>query len=302
MNKGMHRTITPLTYYATPGLMTQPGEYATLFEHLPQDISALCHVVQGIMLHIFWAEQYGCQLPESRKSEVQLRSVADKLAHIVDLDQRRLTEIRSLDKRLVGNCRDFSVMLTAMLRHQSVPARARCGFARYFIPDHYEDHWVCEYWHKNQERWVLVDAQLDEFQCEKLSIPFDPLDVPRNQFLVGGKAWQMCRDGQADPNKFGIFDMHGLWFVRGDLVRDVASLNKIELLPWDGWGIIEARDEELSEDDLSFLDRIAELTGDDVPKVDKVRLLYEDDVRLRVPGTIRSYTQMGIQEIELAGV
>jgi hypothetical protein len=289
-------------YYTKPGVMTNAGEYGTLFDHLPPDISTLCGIVQGIMLHIFWAEQYGEPLSEQRKSEVQVRAVADKLARIVELDQRPLAEMRPAEKRLVGNCRDFSIMLTAMLRHQGVPARARCGFARYFVPTHYEDHWLCEYWDNNRKRWVLVDAQLDELQCEKLSISFNPLDVPRNQFLAGGKAWQMCRTGQADPNQFGIFEMKGLWFVRGDLVRDVASLNKVELLPWDGWGIIEGRDEEVIGDDLAFLDRVAELTRDDVPKVDQVRLLYENDVRLRVPGRIRSYTQMGIQEIELVGL
>jgi hypothetical protein len=80
---------------------------------------------------------------------------------------------------------------------------------------------------------VFVDAQLDELQQAAMKINFDVLDVPRDQFIVGGKAWQMCRSGEQNPAKFGIFDMHGLGFVRGNLVRDVASLNKMELLPWD---------------------------------------------------------------------
>ena len=90
---------------------------------------------------------------------------------------------------------------------------------------------MAEYWNPAQTRWVLVDAQLDRFQCDAMYIPFDPLDVPRDQFIVGGRAWQMCRRGEADPEHFGIFDMHGLGFVRGDFVRDVAALNKVELLP-----------------------------------------------------------------------
>jgi len=90
--------------------------------------------------------------------------------------------------------------------------------------------------------------------------------------------------------------------VRGDFVRDVASLNKIELLPWDGWGIIEKRDEELTADDLIFLDETAELTKADVPEVDQVWTRYEKDSRLRVPGTIRSYTQQGVEAVELVGL
>jgi len=294
--------INSLEFFTTPGLMTSPGNQAALLDHLPTDIKSLCRVVQGFMIHIFWAEKYGVHLAEPRREEVQLRSVARKLERIIELDPRPLIEAREPAKRLVGNCRDFSVMLTAILRHQGIPARARCGFARYFVPDHHEDHWVCEYWNAPQNRWVLTDAQLDELQCNKLSIRFDPLDVPRDQALAGGKAWQLCRTNQADPKTFGIFDMHGLLFVRGNLVRDMASLNKLELLPWDGWGIMEAPDEALSAGDLNLLDQAAELTNSDVRNFDQVRRLYETDNRLRVPTTIRSYTQAGVQTIDLANV
>jgi hypothetical protein len=291
---------TVFDYYATPGPLTDPGQQAGLLDALPTDISSLCRVVQGLMIHVFWAEQYGIQLPEQRKSELQLRSVESKLDRLIELDARPLSQARPPEQRLVSNCRDFSLLLTTMLRYHGVPARARCGFGRYFIPNHYEDHWVCEYWNTGQNRWVLVDAQLDQLQCAKLAIPFDPLDVPRDQFIVGGKAWQLCRSGQADPAMFGIFDMQGLWFVRGDFVRDVAALNKIELLPWDSWGIIEGRDQDLSAADLVFLDQLAALTCADVPDFDSVRALYEHDARLRVPATIRSYLQQGVQTIELA--
>jgi hypothetical protein len=96
--------------------------------------------------------------------------------------------------------------------------------------------------------------------------------------------------------------MHGLWFVRGDFVRDVAALNKMELLPWDSWGIIETKDNDLSADDLAFLDRVAELTQGDVPQFDAVRAVYESDARLRVPPVIRSYTSAGVQSAEIAGI
>jgi hypothetical protein len=289
-----------LEYFARPGLLTDPGDRAQDLDRLPGDIKALCRLVQGVMIHIFWLDRYGVVLPDERKEEVQLRSVRRKLARICELDPRPLTEVRPQESRLVGNCRDFSVLLTAILRHQGVPSRARCGFGRYFIPNHYEDHWVCEYWNATQKRWILVDAQLDELQCRVMQIPFDPLDVPRDQFIVGGKAWLMCRRGQADPDAFGIFDLHGLWFVRGDFIRDVVSLNKMELLPWDSWGIIDRRDEDLTAGDLEFLDRLAEQTQADVPEFDKLRSLYESDARLRVPATITSYTQKGPQTIEVA--
>jgi hypothetical protein len=135
---------------------------------------------------------------------------------------------------------------------------------------------------------------------EFLATPsFSPLDVPRDQFIVGGRAWQMCRAGQADPDKFGIFDLHGPWLVRGDLARDVAALNKVEMLPWDSWGIFDKPDSYQSAADCTFLDQAAELTSGDVPEFDKVRQLYEEEERPRVPRRIRSYTHAGVRVVDL---
>jgi hypothetical protein len=287
-----------LTFFTQPGPMTDPGKYATLLDNLPTNIGDLCKVVQGTTVHVFWAERYGLKLGEQRKSEVQLRTLQKRLARTLELDDRPLSVPRQPEKRLAGNCRDFSVLLVSILRHQGIPARARCGFGAYFFPGHYEDHWVAEYWDAQQQRWILVDAQLDSLQCEVLKVPFNPLDVPRDQFVGGGRAWQMCRSRQADPDSFGIFDMHGLAFVRGDFVRDVASLNKIELLPWDCWGIIE-KEQVDDPADLAFLDKLAELTAWDIPDMESVQRLYETDPRLTMDGTIHSYDTTGMETVEI---
>jgi len=205
------------------------------------------------------------------------------------LDAAPLPVARPLEKRLVGNCRDFATLLCAMLRHQGVPARARCGFGTYFLDDRYPyvDHWVCEYWKADEGRWVMVDAQLDALQREVLKITFDPLDMPPGQFVTGGQGWRMCRAGQADPAKFGIFEWHGLWFVRGDLMRDFLALNKVEILPWDGgWGYLEHAEDleaKMPEHIVAVMDRIAALTlaGDEA--FAEIRATYEGDSGFHVP-------------------
>ena len=287
-----------LTFFAQPGNITDPGSQAMLLEHLPEGIGDLCSLVQGATVHIFWAERYGIRLPPERQAEVQLRSLERRLKRMSELDPRPLSEARPLDRKVVGNCRDFTLLLVSILRHQGVPARARCGFGAYFLPDHFEDHWVCEYWNNAQGRWVLVDAQLDAFQCSEMKIPFEPLDVPRDQFIVAGRAWQMCHSGLADPERFGIFDMHGLGFIRGNLVRDVAAINKVELLPWDCWGIIESP-EPNPPADLALLDQLAGLTCGDVPDFETVRQLYKSDVRLHMKGTLHSYINGRMETIQI---
>ncbi len=287
-----------LVYYAEHGIISDPGEFVGLFDGLPTDVSLLCRRVQGLLIHIFWAERYGEKLSVDRKADVDIRHVETILKKIQQIEDRPMTAIRSLDKRLVGNCRTFSVLLAAMLRSQDVPARARCGFGRYFLDDWHEDHWICEYWNHERGKWIMVDAQLDEFQCRALDVRFDPLDVPRDQFIVGGKAWLRCRNGEADPDNFGIFDMHGLWFIRGNLVRDIAALNKVELLPWDGWGLIDREDNDIMPEELALLDNVALLTLDEVDFFG-IRQAYETNEDLAVPPVINSYTQSGPLRIDL---
>lgn len=289
-----------LAYYRVQGILSNPASYVHLFENLPGKIEGLVQVVQGTTIHVFWAERYGFKIPTERLGEVQLRSMEKRLAKTLQLDERPLTEPRSVDKKLVGNCRDFSLFLAALLRHQGVPARARCGFGVYFLPEHFEDHWVTEYWNAGTGRWVLVDAQLDQFQIGQMGVHFNPLDVPRDQFVVAGSAWQMCRSGKADPQSFGIFDMHGLGFIRGNLVRDLAALNKVELLPWDCWGIV--LDDTLDNiEDLSALDQVADLTGREQPDFETLRRIYETDARFRMDGVIQSYIDGGMRPEKLDG-
>jgi hypothetical protein len=288
-----------LTYFARYGKITDPGSYAHLYTDLPSDVPSLVRAVQGLMVHVFWGERYGLNLSEERKAEVQLRSTERRLARTLELDPSPLTDPRPNEQKIVGNCRDFSVALASMLQSKGIPARPRCGFATYFEPRLYIDHWVCEYWNETEQRWVMVDAQLDEVQQNVLKTSFNTLDVPRDQFIVGGAAWKICRSGQADPTKFGIFDMNGMDFVKGDFVRDVAALNKVELLPWDCWGMILMEYATLPPDDLSMLDRLADLTDKDVPVFDMVRQLYESDPRLHVGDAIQSYVNGSMELIQL---
>ena len=100
----------------------------------------------------------------------------------------------------------------------------------------------------------------------------------------------MCRRGEADPNRFGYGDtVGGLPNVRGNLVRDVAFLNRVEILGWDYWGLIEGDDADLSEDDLALFDQAATLSlaGDD--GFVELRSLYLRDMRLRAPPIVRRY-------------
>lgn len=278
-----------LEFYAQPASLTSAGRYASLLEKLPSSVPELVQLIQGLGIYdVVATDFYGVMLPDSRHNEIHLRAFEKMLEQLLALDNQPLTVARTADKRLACRCHNFTRFLVAMLRATGIPARSRCGFGAYFNAGSFEDHWVCEYWKATEARWVLVDAQLDGVWRERLRIDFDIFDVPRDRFLIAGDAWTQCRTGQADPMKFGIgfVNLRGLWFVAGNLVRDIAALNTMEMSPWDVWGAMPPPNEALNADQLAFFDRLAALTREPDPSFAALRHLYENDDRVRVPTTV----------------
>jgi hypothetical protein len=77
-------------------------------------------------------------------------------------------------------------------------------------------------------------------------------------------------------------DMHGLWFIAGNVIRDLAALGNREMLPWDVWGAMRQTDAEL---DLVFIDRMAALSRR--PDRDPAALQRAcRDSRIAVPDTV----------------
>lgn len=268
-----------LEFYAASGVMTELGPHADELRGVGNDVARIAEIVQGLLLHIAWAPHYGVD-QAGREDEVQRRSAIEILDQARAIDDRPLLEEREPSRRALGNCRHFSTLATALLRAAGHPARARCGFGCYFEEGKRVDHWVVEY--RDGDEWKLADAQLDTFQCEALSIAFDPLDVPRDQFLVAGEGWRRIRAGNDDGNRYGIFDMWGPWFIESNLARDLASLNKVELLPWDSWGVMLSGNSVHHEHD-ALLDEVADATV--TANFDVVRGLYANEL-LRVPDVI----------------
>ena len=268
--------------YTRPIAMSDPGRHAALLDGLPRDTGALAKTVQGLLIHQHIAPAYGVTLSRNQQAQSHVRAVETILADIAARDGRPLSAARAPDERQVGVCRHFTLLHVAMLRTQGIPARARCGFGAYFEKHKYIDHWVTEYWNQARQRWVLFDSQIDDRQRELFRIGFDTADVPRDQFVVAGDAWSLCRSGSADPGAFGILDMHGLWFIAGNLIRDIAALNNHEMLPWDVWGAMRRQDSEL---DLAFFDRLAIVSRAPDAHADELGALSRDE-RVRVPGTV----------------
>lgn len=246
--------------YTKASVQTCLKQYQAEIKLLSDDISSLCAFVQNMLIHAYWLDKYQVSINETAKyAEMQLRGAAEIFDFAVGKSQKPIVHGREPKERVVSICRDFALLLCALLREKNIPARIRCGFASYLTADHYEDHWLCEYWSKQQSRWIMVDAQLDDIHHNNLNFTFNPIDVPQSEFLYAGQAWQFCRSGKIAPEKFGILGLNGLAFIKGNLIRDLYALAKVELLAWDsGWGLLTEYMQPIDEqDELTLLDELA---------------------------------------------
>ncbi|MEV6414635.1 transglutaminase-like domain-containing protein [Kribbella sp. NPDC051718] len=245
--------------YAEQTSYSDPGAHAGLFDALPSDIPGLTAVVRNLLIHYRGG---GIEFTGERYQEINHRWVSAMLA----TDQRRnataLAVPREPFDRVVGCCRDYTLMTVSALRHKGIPARSRVGFSSYFAQGFNHDHVVVEYW--NGERWVMVDSQLEPGPHWS----FDPQDMVPGWFRSAAEVWLGYRSGELDPDVFGVdpsLPIRGAWFIRNYVFYQLAHLQGDELLLWDTWGAMTA---SLDGADLDLTDEIATLliaadNGDD---------------------------------------
>lgn len=282
-------------FYSKQSAFSSPGTNSSLFDDLPDSIEDLVKITHGLIVHRDATKKfYGFNIPQNRILEADTRYVERILNKIQKLNRVSLATPRKPEDRFLGSCRDFALLLCSILRYKGIPARLRCGFADYFEKDGFTDHWICEYWDSRRKLWIIADSELGEIEKKTYKIKFDNLNVPRNKFIVAGKAWKLCRSGDEPPDSFGVHSIgiKGWWFVRSNVLRDLASLNKIELLPWDYTDFFNKHIKDLSDlsrDELELIDNIAEITANELMDFNKTTSIYKDNRQLQVSNAITSY-------------
>jgi len=286
----------PLDYWATSGRFTTLDGTET---RIRGDIASVVELVQGLLIYDLVAEPfYGVTLPPAQAATIHERHVDRLLATARAIDDRPLGEPRPPEARVGARCHVYSRTAVALLRAAGVPARARCGFGAYFRPGWLEDHWVAEYW--DGERWLMADVQLDATWRERIGFAGDPLALTPSEFLTGGHAWQAWRCGELDAGRCGLsaIDEFGSFWIAGNLRLDLASLNKVEMNPWDVWGAGWEPGEEPTDAQLELFDAVAELTVDPDVRFAELRDRYETDDGLRMDGTIFNANHRSVETVE----
>lgn len=258
-------------YFATAGPTTAVGEHDDLINPLPTDPAALGETVRGILIHNWAAEPDG--IPSSPERDgMRTFGASPTIDRIVELDSAPLEQPRPPEERLIVYCYHFALVHCALLRAKGVPSRTRCGFANYLGDGKWTDHWVTEHWDGDQ--WRLNDPQIG---LDQLS---------HDDFRDGVTAWQLCRAGEADPFVHGIGDLWGWDELRGSLVNDLGSLNKIEIGDWDWCEPLRVKPLDQPEPAVdAHLDRLAILAEPGQP-LTELHAAFGSDETVRPPDEV----------------
>ena len=202
----MNKSI--LEYYRQHSPITDPGEYAYLYDNLPDGLHELIAIIQGQMIHRLAVQQFGVTLTRESRGEQSLRTMQQRLARMMELDPSPLTVERDPKEKQVGMCRDFAVFLVSLLRQKGIPARMRVGFADYSGKESKfkGDHWITEYWNADQARWVLADPDVGGVPLGTIPVKdgcnLHDLQADKD-FYVAGSAWKLAREGKVEYQQKG---------------------------------------------------------------------------------------------------
>jgi hypothetical protein len=138
---------------------------------------------------------------------------------------------------------------------------------------------------------------------------FDPADVPlrvgatppgKPPFATAAQVWSAYRRGELDVSTYGVapgLPIAGPWFVRDEVIYEVAHRYRDELLLWDSWG-------EIGPDlvnEVELIDEIAALllAADDGDEVAERELAerYSVDPRLHPGRTVRCHSPTGVESL-----
>lgn len=285
-------------HYLSFGPFTYPGLYAGYFRSLPDGPSELGHLISRQIIHRVTLKEgnknanfdlrYGdlTRWPWYRsecQDDVYLTAPAIA-AGLFRLDERGFVPDRAVEHKLVLTCRFVSVLISSIYKAKGVPCRSRAGFAPYFAPGASMDHWINQLWLEDEGRWLTFDA---DGLYEGLPVPVTQYDMKPHEFDFPARAWLDIRGGRTGGSRFVFADglgTSGLSAVGRYLVYDFHALMNHEISYVFQPRFMEPllfRGEDLPDEDMALLDRLAELLLDPDGNYLKLLDLWNSSRKLR---------------------
>ncbi len=285
-----------LEHYKRTGTYTYAGLYGDYFRSLPDEVPVMGRLVCSQVIHRVTLKEGNTNANENllygdmnRYPWYRMRCEDDVFltapaltAELFRLDGRGFVRDRKVEDKLVVTCRYVSVLMSAILKAKGIPARSRAGFAPYFKEGVSMDHWINQYYSKEESRWVTFDA--DGFY-EEGGMPLTQYDIPYERFDWTAKAYLDVRRGKTDGKRYLFADSLGtcgLPALVRYLVYDFHALMNHELtysfLP----AYLDGRLASLTECELQELDQLAEWLLEPDKNFDALCKLWQQERKFRI--------------------
>jgi len=287
-----------LEHYLQFGTYTNPGLYLDVLRRdLPDDVRQIGLRVRKSLIHRTTLAagntgtnadlKYGDMtlVPWYRQPEDDvLATAAAMLAELYRRDERGLVLDREPANKLVVTCRFAAILMASILKSKGIPVRVRSGNAAYWgnrdEPDECSaDHWINQYWDREQGRWVTIDVD------GSLGLThIDPYDIPEKRFDFPAPTWLSIRSGAVDPQRFKYANgTRGAIVVLWALFYDFHSLMNSEIIylhrPACG---TQKRFADLTEVELEQIDSLARLMLDPDGNYDKLNEIWNTSREFRL--------------------
>ena len=273
MEKIMKNNEEILNFYMQTSIFTDLGYYKDFAKNLTDDIDELCILQRKQIIHpivfknkkirdcidCFWGDMTKVPVSRLNFEEDYFPTALGMLAELLRKDSNYSINRQAKDKIHI-TCRGQAILLASILKAKNIPTRVRSGFAPYIKSNGINyDHWITEYYNKDKNRWVLVDADM---HCPDHEIDFDLNDIPNDRFIFGAEAYLGLRN-----NKYKLHEIYyasdpatlGLKAAIMALFYDFHSLMNNEIIFLHSPKYIQDKNFELSEEEYLELDDLAEL-------------------------------------------
>ena len=283
-----------LEHYRKTSTYTYAGAYGEYFRSLPDDIPMLGRLVCGQVIHrvtlkegntnanatLLYGDMDRYPWYRMRCEDDVLLTAPAMTAELFRMDGRGFVRDRKTEDKIVVTCRYVSVLMSAILKAKGIPARCRAGFAPYFREGVSMDHWINQYYSREEGRWITFDA--DGFY-EESGMPLTQYDIPQENFDWAAQAYLAVRRGETDGKQFLYADCLGTCSLPAlirYLIYDFHALMNQELTYTFLPAYLDGRLERLTE--LGELDLLAGWMADPDRYFGELCGLWERERKLRI--------------------
>lgn len=276
-----------LEFYKKTSAYTDLGCYKDFAKNLPDNIEKLCLLQRKQIIHpitVIESLQGKNNLDVSETRLVFEDDIFPTACSMIN-ELLRLDNNYSMNRKdkntIYVTCRGQAILLAAILKAKGYSARVRSGFAPYIKYDGIgHDHWITEYYSKDEKRWILVDPDmcLDE-------VKFNPFDMPREEFIFGAQAYLDLRNKKIKKTSI-LFASNpptlGLKAAIRGLFYDFYSLMNQEGIFLHLPKYIKDKDFNLNENEYQELDKLATLLLEPNKNFKELQNIWNKEIKFRI--------------------